>query len=141
MQTSAKAAVLLAIGVLVIALVYSRSQWTIFGARQFVLLAGLILCGIGLAAATYAVGFAKAEKKYASRLSSLAADVERKRRELRDLSGVLERERKRLVAARREVAAARDELVAKRRQLAVVSGKLGEKEKRLKKIRKIAGTT
>ena len=106
-----------------------------------VLLAGPVLCGVGLAAATYAVGFAKAERKYVSRLSSLAADVKRKRRELRGISEALKRGRKQLVAARREVAAARNEPVAKRKQLAVVSGKLGDKEKRLKKIRKVVGTT
>lgn len=132
---------LLVVGVLVIALVYSQSQWTIYGAYPLLLLVGLILCGVGLAAASYAVGFAKAEREYTSRLSSLGADVKRKRRELRNLSGVLERKRKRLVAARREVAAARRELAAKRRRLAAVSGKLGEKEKRLKKIRKIVGAS
>ena len=141
MRTSAKAAVLLAVGVLMVTFVYLRPEWMTDEARQLVLLAGLILCGAGLAVAAHAVGFAKAERKYASRLSSLAADVERRRRELKDLSSTLEGERKKLGVARKEVAAARDELEAKRRQLAVVSGKLGEKEKRLKKIRKIAGAT
>jgi len=140
MRTSAKAAVLFIVGALVIALIYLQAPWTIQGVRWF-LLVGLILCGAGLAVAAHAVGFAKAEREYASRLSSLAADVERRRRELKDLSSTLERERKKLSVARREVAAARDELAAKRRQLAVVSGKLGEKEKRLKKIRKIVGAS
>jgi septal ring factor EnvC (AmiA/AmiB activator) len=141
MRTSGKAALLIAVGALVIALVYSQSQWTIYDVYSLALVVGLILCGAGLAVAAHAVGFAGAEKKYASRLIQLAEDVGRKRRELKDLSSTLERERKKLSEARREVAAVRDELAAKRRQLAVVSGKLGEKEKRLKKIRKIVGAS
>jgi septal ring factor EnvC (AmiA/AmiB activator) len=137
-------AVLLAIGALIIAIVYwepqSLTQWADYARmRQWILLGAFILCGAGLALFTYAIGFATAEEKYAPRISSLTARIEVKRRELRDLSQELEWERKELSAARRRVAIAKNKLAVKRRQLAVVSGKLGDKEKRLKKIRKVAG--
>lgn len=146
MRTSAKAAVLLAVGALMMALVYLEPQWLTQRTdyermRQWILLGALILCGAGLALSTYAIGFAKAEGKYTQRISSLTARVEEKKKELRDISWELERGRQQLVVARKEVAAAKNELEAKRRQLAVVSGKLGDKEKRLKKIRKVVGAS
>jgi septal ring factor EnvC (AmiA/AmiB activator) len=136
-------AVLLAIGALIIAIVYLEPQWLAqwVNYERVILLGGLVLCGAGLALIAYAIGFAVAEGKYTRRISSLTERVEEKKRELRDLSGALEWERRQLAAARKEVAAARDELEAKRRQLAVVSGKLGDKEKRLKKIRKVVGAS
>lgn len=137
-------AMLLVIGALIIALVYWEpewlTQWTDYERmRQWILFGALILFGAGLALATYAIGFAMAEEKYARRVSSLTARVEEKKRELRELSWELERGRRQLVASRRKLTAARNKLAAKKKQLAIVSGRLGDKEKRLKKIRKVAG--
>jgi len=140
----AQGAVLLAIGALIIAIVYWEPQFFTQLAdyekmRPWILLGAWILCGAGLALVTYAIGFAVAEEKYALRINSLTERIEEKRRELRDLSQELEWEKKELTSARRQVAAAKNKLAIKRRQLAVLSGKLGDKEKRLKKIRKVVG--
>ena len=137
-------AVLLAIGALIKALFYWGpewlSQWTDYERmRQWILFGSLILCGAGLALVTYAVGFARAERRYTRRITSLTARIEERRRDLRELSWELERGRRELVASRRKLTAARNKIAAKKKQLAIVSGRLGDKEKRLKKIRKVAG--
>lgn len=140
----AEGGVLLVIGVLIIALFYWEpewlAQWTDYERmRQWILFGGLILCGAGLVLVTYAVGFARAEGKYTQRITSLTARVAEKKRELMELSWELERGRKELAASRRKLTAARNKLAAKKKQLAIVSGRLGDKEKRLKRIRKVAG--
>lgn len=137
-------AALLVIGTLIIALFYWEpewlTQWTDYErTRQWILLGGLILCGAGLALATYAAGFAMAEGKYTWRITSLTERVEEKKRALRELSWKLEREKRELVASRRKLTAARNKVAAKKKQLAIISGRLGDKEKRLKMIRKVAG--
>lgn len=47
--------------------------------------------------------------------------------------------RRELITARRQVTSAVNQLAVKRRQLSILGGKLGDKEKRLKKIREVAG--
>ena len=154
----AQGAVLLAVGVVIVTIVYWEPNWLTQWAdytkfRPYILFGSGILGAAGLALIAYAIGFALAENKYTLRISSLTERVEEKRRELRDLSRKLELERQELgaaiselatrrralITARRQVSAAVNQLAVKKRQLSIVSGKLGDKEKRLKKIREVAG--
>jgi hypothetical protein len=154
----AQGVLLLVIGVVIITIVYWEpswlTQWTDYSKfRSYILYGSEILGGVGLALIAYAVGFASAEHKYTLRITSLTERVEEKRRELRDLLQRLEMERGELAAARSELATRRRELInarkqvtaainqlaVKKRQLSVLGGKLGDKEKRLKKIREVAG--
>jgi septal ring factor EnvC (AmiA/AmiB activator) len=158
MGRSAEGALLLVLGVLVLTLVYWKPDWLTQWAdysefRPYILFGAGILCSAGLALITYSIGFALAEKKYTLRINSLTEKIEERRRELRDLSQRLQVERgeladarselatrrRELINARKQVTAAANQLIIKRRQLAVLSGKLGDKEKRLKKIREVAG--
>jgi len=146
MRRLAQGALLLVIGALILILFYWEPQWLTKWAdyakmRQWILIGAWILFSAGLALVTYTIGFALAEEKYTSRISSLTEKIEEKRRDLRDLSQKLDLERRELANARRQVAIAINKLAIKKRQLAVVSGKLGDKEKRLKKIRKVVGAS